>query len=76
MFDDRIFEVGCFENGCENYSSWPMEKMGNNAHEGCYHQIDGLKVDGWVFDEDTIDEGVANAHLVGQCPEHAQKAGA
>lgn len=75
MFDDRIFEVGCFENNCRNYSSWPMEKMGCDKYEGSLEQIRGLKADGWVFDEDTIDEGINDAHLVGQCPEHAQKAG-
>ena len=73
--DNRIFQVECFEAGCDNYSSWPMEKMGPDAFEGCLEQIRGLRADGWIFEEGALREGIAETCLIGQCPTCAAKAG-
>ena len=72
---NRIIEIICFENGCEARAGGDENDLGGS--HGVEHYIDELRFQGWVISEDEEDQrfGFSDAEIMGQCPEHAQKAG-
>lgn len=72
---NRIIQVLCFENTCTAGNSFDENDVG--GADGVERIIDDMRDDGWIISDDEEDQrfGFSDAEIMGQCPDHAAKAG-